>query len=157
EQAPEPVVAAKLPEGIDCQRCHGPGADHVRKAEEGAMPEEIRKAIVNPARLNPEREMEVCMQCHLETTSFRLPNAIVRYERGPFSYKPGEPLPDFMLHFDKLSAADDRFEIAGAAYRLRQSKCFLKSAAALRCTTCHNPHDIPRGEEAAKHYTQACR
>src|SRR5262249_43884777 len=27
----------------------------------------------------------------------------------------------------------------------------------LGCTTCHNPHDIPRGEEAAQHYTTVCR
>src|SRR5207245_11414352 len=24
-------------------------------------------------------------------------------------------------------------------------------------TTCHNPHDIPRGEAAARHYASACR
>ena len=103
--------------------------------------------------------MEVCMQCHLETTSFPLPNAIVRYERGPFSYRPGEPLADFMLHFDEAagSGREDKFEIAGAAYRLRHSACFVKSEGAVRCTTCHNPHDIPRGEPAAEHYTKVCR
>ncbi len=31
------------------------------------------------------------------------------------------------------------------------------SEGALQCTTCHNPHDIPRGEEAATHYTAVCR
>ena len=157
EQGAEPVFSGKLPEGIDCQRCHGPGSKHVETAQRaGARIEDIRRAIVNPARLSPEREMEVCMQCHLETTSFRLPNAIVRYERGPFSYRPGEPLQDFMLHFDEVPA-NDKVEIASAAYRLRQSNCFLKSAGALRCTTCHNPHEIPRGEQAARHYEQACR
>jgi predicted CXXCH cytochrome family protein len=52
---------------------------------------------------------------------------------------------------------DDKFEIANAAYRLRRSACFLKSNGELRCTTCHNPHDIPRGAEAARHYTAICR
>src|SRR5262249_1893230 len=42
-------------------------------------------------------------------------------------------------------------------YRLRQSACFLKSEGKLLCTTCHNPHDALRGEEAAHHYTAACR
>jgi predicted CXXCH cytochrome family protein len=156
----EPVFSGRIPEGIDCQRCHGPGSRHVQTAgTAGAKPEDIRKAIVNPARLSSERAMEVCMQCHLETTSARLPNSIVRYERGPFSYKPGEPLGDFMLQFDHApgSGHDDKFEIAGAAYRLRRSACFQKSAGALSCTTCHNPHDIPRGQEAALHYTQVCR
>ncbi|MCU1338415.1 MAG: Tetratricopeptide 2 repeat protein [Bryobacterales bacterium] len=157
ESAAEPVFPEHLPEGIDCQRCHGPGSKHVEMAEAGgAAIEDVRKAIVNPSRLNPERQMEVCMQCHLETTSFHLPNAIVRYERGPFSYRPGEPLGDFMLQFDQ-SPGNEKFEIASAAYRLRRSACFLKSEGALRCTTCHNPHDIPRGEEAVQHYTQVCR
>jgi len=153
----EPVFPGRLPEGIDCQRCHGPGGKHAEMAETpGASVENIRKAIVNPARLSAERQMEVCMQCHLETTSFRLPNAIVRYERGPFSYRPGEPLADFMLHFDQVPA-NDKMEIASAAYRLRRSACFLRSEGALLCTTCHNPHDVPRGEQAARHYTEACR
>jgi predicted CXXCH cytochrome family protein len=156
----EPIFPERVPEGIDCQRCHGPGSKHVQMAEStGASVTEIRNAIVNPARLNPERQIEVCMQCHLQTTSFRLPNSIVRFDRGPFSYQPGEPLADFILHFDQAagSGQDDKFEIDGAAYRLRRSACFQKSQGALRCTTCHNPHDIPRGEEAAAHYTMVCR
>lgn len=57
--------------------------------------------------------MEVCMQCHLETTSLQLPNAIVRYGQGPFSYVPGEPLANFMLQFDQ-ARGNDRFEIASS-------------------------------------------
>jgi predicted CXXCH cytochrome family protein len=156
----EPVYSAAIPEGIDCQRCHGPGSRHVQLANTAAAsPKQIRDSIVNPSRLTADRQMEVCMQCHLETTSFPLPNAILRYERGPFSYRPGEPLSDFMLFFDHASGAgrDDKFEIVNAAYRLRRSACFLKSKGELRCTTCHNPHDIPRGEQASRYYTARCR
>jgi len=156
----EPVVEpvfGRIPEGIDCQRCHGPGAKHVAAAQTpGATPQEIRKAIINPARLSPDRAMEVCLQCHLETTSYRLPTSIVRYERGPFSYQPGEPLTDFMFHFDRVPA-NEKFEIAGQGYRLRRSACFQMSGGRLRCTTCHNPHDMPRGQAAAEHYNQVCR
>ncbi|MCC6291954.1 MAG: tetratricopeptide repeat protein [Bryobacterales bacterium] len=154
----EPVYPVMLPEGIDCQRCHGPGAAHVEAAGKKTAPEALRKLITNPARLNAARQMEVCMQCHLETTSFPLPNSIQRYGRGIFSYRPGEPLGDYILHFDHApgTGREEKFEIAGHAYRLRQSQCFLKSVGRLRCTTCHNPHEARRGEAAVEQYAAAC-
>jgi predicted CXXCH cytochrome family protein len=150
-------VFTRVPEGIDCQRCHGNGDRHAALAAGStASGAEIRAAIVNPSRLPAERQMEVCLQCHLETTSSPLPASIVRYERAPFSYRPGEPLADFMLHFDR-KGQEDRFEITGSAYRLRQSQCFLRTKGALKCTSCHDPHSAPRGEDVARHYTEACR
>ncbi len=153
------VYSGTLPEGIDCQRCHGPGLTHARLAATGARREEIRSSIVNPARLSAERQMELCMACHLETTSFPLPNAIQRYERGPFSYQPGEPLSAFILHFDHApgTGREDKFELVNAAYRLRRSACFLKSNGRMLCTTCHDPHQTPTGEQATRHYDAVCR
>jgi len=144
----EPVFPAEMPEGIDCQRCHGPGSLHVAAAGKGG--------IVNPAKLDAERRMEVCMQCHLETTSRALPNSMVRIGRGAFSYRPGEPLGDFTLHFDNVGR-EEKFEIVNSVYRLRQSRCFLESQGKLGCTTCHNPHDVPRGTAAKAAYAKACR
>jgi tetratricopeptide (TPR) repeat protein len=155
-----PPVFLNVPEGIDCQRCHGDGQRHVTLAGSGnAFIGAIRGSIVNPARLTPERQMEVCMQCHLETTSSPLPASIVRYERGPFSYRPGEPLADFMLHFDYATGTghDDRFEITGSVYRLRKSTCFRQSNGALTCISCHDPHRVIGAEEAARHFTEVCR
>ncbi len=156
----EPLYVGALPEGIDCRRCHGPGSKHVQAARSGtAKIAEIRAGIVNPGRLGKDKQMEVCMQCHLETASTRLPGLVRRFERGPFSYMPGQPLGDFILSFDHApgSGYEDKFEIAGGAYRLRQSQCFLKSKGELTCETCHNPHEIPRGAEAAAYYARVCR
>ncbi len=135
----EPIFDSKLPEGIDCQRCHGPGRAHVAAGG--------RTGIVNPAKLPFARSFEVCMQCHLETTSFPLPNSLVRFGRGAFSHDVGKPLDEFVLHFDHGEGRQDKFEIVSSVYRLRQSACFVKSGK-LQCTTCHDPHRPAREDTA---------
>jgi len=146
-----------IPEGIDCQRCHGPGSAHVEAANApDKSPEVIRNSIVNPGRLTRERQMDVCMQCHLETSSSPLPHSILKIGRGVFSYRPGEPLPDYELTFDHKAGPgfDDRMEVAQQAYRLRKSACFLKSQ--MTCITCHDPHEQLAGREATSHYVAVC-
>jgi tetratricopeptide (TPR) repeat protein len=151
------IFDKEIPEGIDCQRCHGPGSAHVRAASSnGASIQSIRAAIVNPATLSRDRQMDVCMQCHLETTSSELPGSLRKVDRAPLSYRPGYPLQDYELFFDRKPGTgyDDRLEVAHQAYRLRKSACFLKSQ--MTCITCHNPHQALRGEEATKHYVAVC-
>jgi tetratricopeptide (TPR) repeat protein len=150
------VFPAKLPEGIDCQRCHGPGRAHVAAARaSNADPQEIHNSIVNPGMLPRERQMEVCMQCHLETSSRHKPNEIRSFGRAVSSYRPGQTLGEYKIYFDQgKDSTADNFEVAHAAYRLRKSACFLKSG--MTCLTCHDPHDVPRGEEAIQHYVGVC-
>ncbi len=168
----EPIFTGALPEGIDCQRCHGPGLRHVEIARSlRPAAEALRRSIVNPARLTADRQMELCAQCHLETDSFPFPHSILKYDRAPFSYRSGEPLADFMLVFDHAPPAqdhksppatdqvpssppDDRFQIVNSLYRLRMSACFSKSDGKLTCTTCHNPHEAKRTSES---YNGICR
>jgi predicted CXXCH cytochrome family protein len=154
-----PAGGGALAEGIDCQRCHGPGSRHLELASGGkAEKAAIQAAVVNPARLSPELQMDVCMQCHLETTSAELPQMIRRFDREPFSFRPGEPLGAYAVHFDHPPGAgfEDKFEIVNQAYRLRQSACFRKSQGRLACTTCHDPHNAPRGEAAVAWYRARC-
>ena len=149
------VFPQGLPEGIDCQRCHGPGRAHAESPRRGN--------IVNPARLGRERQAEVCLQCHLETTSFPLPGALLRDGREPFSFRPGEALAEFKLFFDHApgKVRENKFEIASAAYQMDQSKCVFQNGEnagqKLLCTTCHNPHDVKHEAEAAAQYNAVCQ
>jgi predicted CXXCH cytochrome family protein len=151
-----PVFPGALPEGIDCQRCHGPGQAHIDAIQSDNI-EAGRQAIANPGRFDRERQLEACMQCHLESTSGPLPFRIRRYERELFSYVPGKPLGEYFIHFDHApgTGREDKFEIAGAAYRLRKSACFQRSE--MTCLTCHDPHDIPRGAEAVQRQVAICQ
>jgi hypothetical protein len=152
------VFPEQLPEGTGCQRCHGPGAEHVRIVFSGELePETVRAAIVNPARFSPERRDEICFQCHLRpAVTFFGPR---RFQRGDYSFRPGEPLSDYLLHMEIKEEGKeqiDRFEINHHPYRLRQSRCFTGSKGALNCLTCHDPHRKIAVEKRAEHYRAAC-
>ncbi|HWE51709.1 MAG TPA: hypothetical protein VG273_18085, partial [Bryobacteraceae bacterium] len=155
----EPVYAGDLPDGIDCQRCHGPGKEHIqRAAAAGARVEDIRAAIVNPKRLPRDREGEVCMQCHSRTTGLRLPHAIKRYHRGDFAYQPGQPLGDFEIQFTFAPGAGQNnwYQNVSTVVRMRKSQCFIRSGGALKCATCHDPHSPDHAGDMA-HYNAVCR
>jgi predicted CXXCH cytochrome family protein len=128
-----------LPEGTGCQRCHGPGGDHVRVAMSGENNAAVRAAIVNPARLPPKLRDAVCFQCHLQPAVALI--GARRFDRGDYSFRPGEALGDYVLHVD-IDEPDrpraQRFEINHHAYRLRQSLCYIKGG--ITCISCHDPH-----------------
>jgi predicted CXXCH cytochrome family protein len=150
-----PTFGDSLPDGIDCQRCHGPGQRHIDAIARNEV-DAARRAIVNPGTLDRERQLDTCLQCHLESTSSPLPFEIRRYEHAPFSFVPGQALGDYFIHFDHApgSGRDDKFEINSAGYRLRKSACFQQSQ--MTCVTCHDPHDAVRGPNAAKRYAAIC-
>ncbi len=152
----DPSFIGEIPMGIDCQRCHGPGEEHIREAYNPTSLERVRKTITNPARLGAERQLDICMQCHLETP-FRTPKSVLRFGRSFYSYRPGEPLSDYIVHFDyeEGTGHEDDFLIVSAAYRLRKSACFQQSSK-MTCTTCHDPHESLPPSERAAHYRQVC-
>ena len=155
-QGRDPLFAHALPSGIDCQRCHGPGRAHVEAVASGASTDEIRAAMFNPDEASTERQLEVCLQCHLESTSRKLPYAIRHFDRAAFSYRPGEPLAEFISNFDYPEGVrEDQFEIAHHGYQFLRSACFQNSAE-MTCTSCHDPHQVYRGTEGSTRFNRAC-
>jgi predicted CXXCH cytochrome family protein len=138
------LFPSELPEGIGCQRCHGPGAEHIRTLLSGGSIDALRDAIVNPADLVGEQRDSVCFQCHM------LPSVSIvgarRIGHGDYSFRPGQVLSDYIVHVDIAEQgieSGERFEINHHAFRFIQSPCYRESEGALSCISCHNPHAKP--------------
>lgn len=156
-----------IQEGINCERCHGPGSIHVAQRQTGSKIDTskyIDYSIVNPAKLSIDRQFDICQRCHLQG------NAVLKEGKSFFDFKPGMKLNDFMTVFlPKYENADDEFIMASHADRLKQSQCFVKSyeeskdskslrpyKEALTCITCHNPHVSVR-ETNKEVFNDACK
>ncbi len=140
-----------VPDGIGCERCHGPGSIHVQQRSTGSKIDTskyIDYSIVNPGKLPIDLQFDVCQRCHLQG------NTVLKEGQSFYDFRPGMKLSDYMVTFlPRYKNADDEFIMASHADRLKQSKCFVnsfyeeKDKASLRpyknsltCVTCHNPH-----------------
>ncbi|MBP6185443.1 MAG: tetratricopeptide repeat protein [Saprospiraceae bacterium] len=142
-----------MPEGIACERCHGPGKLHVEAMLSGKMVDTSKVAdrtIVNPRRLPRNLQTDICQRCHLQGI------AVLQPGKTFFDFRPGMALSEVMNVFlPRYTDSDERFIMASQADRLRQSKCYLKSEE-LTCITCHHPH-FPVGNTAKEKYNKACQ
>jgi hypothetical protein len=139
---------AFLDAGVSCERCHGPGAAHVTGAE---ITEGATGAIVNPAKLTPERRDDVCMQCHLEGKV-----AIERAGRHAYEFQPGESLSEYIRYYILAGAPERGLGGVSQVEALAQSVCKRKSGDGMSCTSCHDPHYQPSAEERVAFYRGKC-
>jgi hypothetical protein len=129
--------------GIDCERCHGPGALHVQRERAANPPRRgsPEEAIVNPARLSRDNQIGLCTLCHAGPGTQLQP---------ALTYKVGDDIKDFL----KIPppAMDAPVDVHGNQVgALEQSKCY--TSGKLTCSTCHNVHET---QENAQAYSPHC-
>lgn len=129
--------------GITCEKCHGPGREHVEyhKREPG---DRAARHIVNPGNLSRERSIDLCSLCH---------SGAGEPLQDPFSFRPGDKLADFVKIPPDSDSGPGGVHSANQQARMALSKCFQQSAD-MQCTTCHDPHHQERGN--AKLFIERC-
>ena len=143
----------RIPQGIDCERCHGPGSLHVAKIQQGKITDTaiaIDYSIVNPEKLSSDLQFEICQRCHLQG------NAVLAKGKSFFDFKPGMHLDSVMdVYLPRYQNSDNQFIMASHVDRFKLSKCFVAGEGKFTCTSCHNPHVSVRETNIAR-YNKTC-
>ena len=121
--------------GVTCERCHGPGQAHVDHHRQHPAD---RKAvgIHNPARLDRQRQMDICGQCHGGSRALK---------GDAVSLRPGDRLEDHYHPPDNELEGKNSVHTSNQLNRLSQSVCFQQSP--MTCINCHDPHHNERGNQ----------
>jgi predicted CXXCH cytochrome family protein len=120
---------------VGCERCHGPGSEHVAHA--------TRDNILNPGKMDYVTANDVCIQCHSQGRP--LTNPIEgNYYDWPVGFHVGLNLRDFwQLEEHKLGETTFTHFADGTAHKNRmQGNDFVQSVMYRRGVTCFSCHDI---------------
>lgn len=127
--------------GIDCERCHGPGELHLKQRLNGQgvdVQNEIDPTIVNPRKLSWNRQIDLCQRCHLQGLN------LLKEGKKFTDFKPGMKLSDiFEIYLPEYEGNQSQFDMANHSQRFQMSKCFTStnnSDLKFTCISCHNPH-----------------
>jgi hypothetical protein len=113
--------------GISCEKCHGPGQQHV-DLQNAKTTKPSDQLIVNPAKLSRERQIGLCALCH---------GGIGVAKAPAFSYTAGKDLEDY-LHLE-MPGPNEAVDVHGNQVALlERSRCY--QASNMTCSTCHDVH-----------------
>lgn len=129
--------------GIDCERCHGPAAEHVAYHKDNPT-EKQGRFITGIDTLKNQQKLDMCAVCH---------SGLKQSMQPIFNFRPGSLLKDYYYpEFDRPKISD--LDVHGTQYQLfSASRCFTQSKD-MNCSSCHNPHATERTD--LKVFSQRC-
>lgn len=121
---------------VGCERCHGPGSEHV------AHPSQAN--IINPARLNFVEANDTCIQCHSQGQPLKNPIE-GKYYDWPVGFHMGAKLQNYWkLEERTLGQTTFMYFADGTAHKNRmQGNDFVQSVMythGVKCFSCHDVH-----------------
>lgn len=127
QQSEEKIYPRTIVYGIDCERCHGPAAQHV--AFQTEHPEEkTAKFITRIGSLSRQQQIGLCATCHSGDPA-KL--------KSIFAFLPGDTLSNYYLYYPGAATNPDAHGMQ--LQSLMQSQCYIQSNN-LTCMSCHDPH-----------------
>jgi predicted CXXCH cytochrome family protein len=128
---------------VGCERCHGPGSEHVSHPS--------RDNILDPARMDYVRANDTCIQCHSQGRPLTSPIE-GKYYDWPVGYHVGLNLADYWrLEDHKLGETTFTHFPDGSAHKNRmQGNDFVQSVMYRRGITCFSCHDVHGTENNAQ-------
>ena len=121
---------------VGCEKCHGPGSEHVKNP--------VASTISNPSRFDYVEAANVCAQCHSQGQPLKKP-IDGKYYDWPVGYQVGQKLGDFWK-FEEHKLGEQTFThfADGTAHKNRmQGNDFAESLMythGVSCFTCHDAH-----------------
>jgi predicted CXXCH cytochrome family protein len=128
--------------GITCETCHGESEAHVRSRG--------KAALVNPARLDPDRRDSICISCHLEGDVL-----VERNGHSALDYRPGDSISTYVAYYVR-GDADLMARGVSEVEQLAQSTCKRVSAEKMSCASCHDAHFTPGPAKRVAFYRARC-
>lgn len=138
----EEIVKESIVLGVDCQRCHGPAAEHVSFHEKNPAEKEARY-IAEIRNLSRQQKVDMCAVCHSGNDQKTI--------KPTFSFVPGDTLSNF--YYPQYSRSAPSPDVHGnQSQMLASSACFTQSD--MDCTSCHNTHRTEKNAPAL--FSQRC-
>jgi len=137
-------------QNIACERCHGPGSDHVKNF--------TAKSIINPAYMTAQAQNEMCGQCHTNDLTSTHPAGVFDFAWNSLATTGGGnfiPGVDKLADFAQLPSYGNPTDYwPGGVFTNLDHMTFIDVSASVHdtnpyekvsCTDCHDAHSLQGG------------